>query len=114
MAIKKFTVREGFSYRITDETGAEHILSEGDTIDLPEEIGTTTHQLELADPKQRAKATAAEAARLAEEAEAAKIAEEAAAEASRQAAADAETARLAEEAEAARMAAEDAAAAGNG
>lgn len=93
MAIKKFNVREGFSFRIKDETGAEHVLSEGDTIDLPEEIGATTHQLELADPKARAKAAAAEAEA---EAEAEKKAEEEAAAAEAVRIAEEEAARQAE------------------
>ena len=60
MAIKKYTVREGFTYREKTEEGQDRTLFEGNTVDLPEEIGNTTHQLELADPKARAKAANAE------------------------------------------------------
>jgi hypothetical protein len=63
MSVKKFTVREGFVYY--DADGKHH--AEGKTLDLPEEIGNATHQLELAAPRSRTKAVVAEEAAAAAE-----------------------------------------------
>jgi hypothetical protein len=100
MAIRKYIVRAGFSYRTKDEKGVESAYSEGDTLDLTEEEGGAIHLLELADPKARDKAATAEAA--AAKAEAARAERKAAEE------------LAAAEAEAARKAAEELANAGNG
>lgn len=78
MAIKKYIVRAGFTYRTKDKKGADISLAEGETVDLPEEEGGIIHLLELADPKVRSKAAAAEAAQKADE-EAARQADAAAA-----------------------------------
>lgn len=47
MAIKKYTVRDGFTYHETTDDGQHRTLFAGNTIDLPEEIGDSTHQLEI-------------------------------------------------------------------
>ena len=60
MAIKKYTVREGFTYREKTEDGQERTLFEGNTVDLPEEIGNSTHQLEIVRTKRAKAATSDE------------------------------------------------------
>ena len=60
MAIKKYTVREGFTYCEKTEEGQTRTLFEGNTIDLPEEIGNSTHQLEIVRTKRAKAATSDE------------------------------------------------------
>jgi len=60
MAIKKYTVREGFTYQERTEEGQTRTLFEGNTIDLPEEIGNSTHQLEIVRTKRAKAATSDE------------------------------------------------------
>lgn len=60
MAIKKYTVREGFTYQERTEEGQTRTLFEGNTIDLPEEIGNSTHQLEIVRTKRAKSATSDE------------------------------------------------------
>ena len=60
MAIKKYAVREGFTYHERTEDGQERTLFEGNTVDLPEEIGNSTHQLEIVRTKRTKAATSDE------------------------------------------------------
>jgi hypothetical protein len=64
MGIKKYIVREGFNFRVrveTDKGIVEKVFSEGDTLQLDQEIGDAAHQLEYADEKDRTAAAKAEA-----------------------------------------------------
>ena len=46
MAIKTYTVREGFSFRKADEKGNMRVFFEGNEVELDESEGDSAHQLE--------------------------------------------------------------------
>lgn len=46
MANKTYRVRDGFSFRMTDDKGNTKVYGEGDTLRLDEDTGDMQHQLE--------------------------------------------------------------------